>query len=216
MESQTFSDTLPPQRSSFPGPEELDRGEYTVNLLIRLEANQTRFRNNRKREEDYRVSAGELPPFRRAIGEDVDDPPSPATDGEDEDSDMPDDAALNPDFWSIIDPTGRSPTEYPPEDESLETTLPLDMRPRVRPENLYRRPVSIPGFPPQPLTQMRPAASTPTPQAEPEGRTSRAERPATREGQSSAPRTRSSFFSTAVYYASGKLSAPARQNSAAS
>ncbi|KAG0128161.1 hypothetical protein HOY82DRAFT_612221 [Tuber indicum] len=199
-ESGTVWDT-PPPRSSFPGPEEPYRGEYTEDLLIKLEANQARFKNNRKREEDYRISAGELPPYRRALGEDVEDPPSPPTEDEDEEEeeeDMPNEDGLNPDFWRHFDPDDRSTTEYPTDGESPEASPRLDMRPRVRPENMYRRPVPIPGFPPQPLARIRPETATPAPQAEPEGRASRSGRSSAIESQSSAPRTRSNFLSTAV------------------
>lgn len=158
-ESQLVSD-IPPLDSSFPGPEELDRGDYTFTLLVKLEAHEARLENNRRREEDYRISAGELPPFLRAIGEGVDD-------GEDEDNGIPDDGPPNVDFWNFSDPTDGSSTEYPRGDDSGgsgdsdETVRPPDVRPRVRPENLYRRPVSIPGFPLQGLTRMRPATARP-------------------------------------------------------
>jgi len=178
-ESQLASDT-PPFHSPFPGPEELDRGDYTFTLLIKLEAHETRLGNNRRREEDYRISAGELPPFLRAIGEGMDD-------GEDEDNGILYDGPPNADFWSFLDPTDGSLTEYPRGDDfgdsgdSDETVLPSGVRPRVRPENLYRRPVSIPGFPLQGLTRMRPA--TARPRAEQEGGDGRTTSP---EGQSSA------------------------------
>ena len=158
-ESRLVSD-IPPLDSSFPGPEELDRGNYTFTLLVKLETHEARLEDNRRREEDYRISAGELPPFLRAIGEGMDD-------GEDEDNGIPDDEPPNADFWSFLDPTDGSPTEYPRGDDSGdsgdsdETVRPRNVRPRVRPENLYRRPVSIPGFPLQGLTRMRPATTRP-------------------------------------------------------
>ena len=166
-ESQLVLDT-PPPHTPFPGPEEPDRGDYTFTLLAKLGANQTRFTNNRRREEDFRVSAGELPPFLRAIGEDVDDPPSSRADDDDEDDGIMDDSHFGRDFWSPHDPTEGSPTVYPVGNDSQETVRPPDTRPRIRPENLHRRAISTPGLPLQGLTQT--GTATAGPQAELEER----------------------------------------------
>ncbi|PWW80261.1 hypothetical protein C7212DRAFT_361217 [Tuber magnatum] len=62
-----------PSRGSFPDPEELDRGDYTVSLVIKHEANQTRLMNNTRKEEDHRAIARRVSPFLRTLGEGLDD-----------------------------------------------------------------------------------------------------------------------------------------------
>ncbi|CUS09617.1 unnamed protein product [Tuber aestivum] len=140
----------PPARRSFPGPEDLDRGDYTINLVVKLEANQTRLGSNRRREEDFLARAGELSPPLRTSGEG-------AGDDEDEGNAMPPGAPPSTDFWNFATPKVLSPTRpsQPIIGESGEATAHPHTPPRIRPENLYRRPVSIPGFPIQPMTQRR-------------------------------------------------------------
>ncbi|RPA91480.1 hypothetical protein L873DRAFT_1819300 [Choiromyces venosus 120613-1] len=187
-EWQLYSDG-PPPHSSFSVPEELDRGNYTVDLVLKLEDHRTRFTNSRRREEDYRINAGELPPFRRAMGEDVDDPELDwYEDGDDEMGvSLEDDALPNPDFWSFTPPIVRPRTEYSRSSRGGSGgASQIDMRPRIRPENLYRRPVSVPGFPRQGLTKMRPTTPT-TPRPQPDLREQ-----ASREGRTSAQRDRDS------------------------
>ena len=195
-ESQPVSDT-PPLHTPFPGPEEPDRGDYTFALLAKLEANQNRFTNNRRREEDFRVSAGELPPFLRAIGEDVDDPPSSRADndGDDEDDGVLDDSLFGREFWNPHDPTEGSPTVYPAGSDSQETVRPPDTRPRIRPENLHRRAVSAPELPLQGLTRVEPATAGPQAELEErDGQTPSSEsRPSVGGTRSVSPDTASNF-----------------------